>query len=407
MGMAQETPVPEKPSESATTRAHPEPRGTTGSEGLISVLAAIIPSLNKVLVESDRVASTVNTISTHVLGPLFRSKTFPENITVRTLELIQALLTVSEASKTVKKDIAEVFNDPRFFSTSLSLAKNGWLPILQSWALGDKERFPELLSRLTSPAAAGIVLGIGASSARIEADKKAQLNLRRIAILILASAKDTYVMNFTTLQEKIIDLLNATASSSPSSLTRAEIYMVIRALVLKTSAVHLSPLWPTINSELFDAISSAYPTAESENINLTCLLQACKLLDILLTLGIDDFQMQEWLFISDTTDAVYRPSNQTSVALVDDLAQALDELPQSKSSGQIIADTGSEKRKPLLISEVTKNVPKEEMVDRVLRPFFRQLSIYAFESTYGMQIPDWQMCYDELLADLFDDSTLV
>ena len=405
MGASTEVAGPtEKP---AVDGQRPVTDNKNGSEGLVSVLAGVTSSLSKVLVDSDRIASTTNVISSQVLGPIFRAKAFPENLTQRTLDLTQGLLAIAEASKAVKRDIAEVFNDSRYFSIPLSLVGTGWLSILQSWALADKERMPELLARLTSPANAGIVLGIGANSARIEADRRTQLNLRRMALLIMASARDTYVINLTTLQEKIIDLLNATPLSSPSSLTRAEIYMIIRALILKVSSLHLSSFWPTINSELFEAISSAYPTTESENPNPTCLLQACKLLDTLLTLDLDDFQMQEWLFISDTTDAPYRPANQASVALTDDLSLALDEQPDVKPSGLLSADTTGDKRKPLLTTKATKGISKEDLIDEVLRPYFRELSLHAYESVYALQTPDWQACFDELLADLFDDSTLV
>ena len=162
----------------------------TGTEGLIFVLAAITRNLSKVLVDSERLASATSIISNQVLLPVFRSKAFPENVNQHTLDLVQALSSISEASKSVKRDVAEAFSDPKMFSTPVSLAQNRWLPILRSWSLGDKERMPELLSRLSSPASAG-VLGIGASSARTEADRKTQLNLRRIALLILAAADDT------------------------------------------------------------------------------------------------------------------------------------------------------------------------------------------------------------------------
>ena len=397
------------PADSSNGRPLIENRSALGSEGLVSVLATITPNLSKILIDSDRVATITNTISTQVLGPVLRSKIFPENVNQRTIDLMVAISSIPEASKFSKRDIAEAFNDPRFFASSLELVSRGWLPMLRSWSLADKERMPELLSRLTSPTAAGIMFGVGATSARLEADRKTQLNLRRIALLIAASERDIFVVNLASLQEKIIDLLNATPSSSPSSTTRAEIYMVIRALILKTSTVHLSSFWPVVNAELFDAISSAYPNPSNEAQNVIPLLQACKLLDTLLTLGIDDFQMQEWLFISDTTDAVYRPPDLRSIALVDELAEGLD----SESGGGhvtttlFVADTHSDKRKPLLTSAVIKDVEKERVLEKVLRPFFRQLSIHAFESTYSMESADWQACFDELVADLFDDSTLV
>lgn len=50
---------------------------------------------------------------------------------------------------------------------------------------------------------------------------------------------------------------------------------------------------------------------------------------------------------------------------------------------------------------------KDELVGKVLRPFFGQLSIFAFESTYSMGAPDWEACRKGLLADLFDERSIV
>jgi hypothetical protein len=93
------------------------------------------------------------------------------------------------------------------------------------------------------------MFGVGAASARMEADRKTQLNLRRIGTLVLAAAEDAFVVNIAGVQEKVVELLTATAASSPSSATRAEVYMVLRALLLRVSPVHLAPLWPVINAD--------------------------------------------------------------------------------------------------------------------------------------------------------------
>ena len=50
---------------------------------------------------------------------------------------------------------------------------------------------------------------------------------------------------------------------------------------------------------------------------------------------------------------------------------------------------------------------KDELVGKVLRPFFSQLSIFAFESTYSMSAPDFEACKSGLLKDLFDDRSIV
>lgn len=395
--------------EGASLRKSTETRGTTGNEGLISVLAAVTPTISRVLIDPDRIASMTTMVSTQIIVPIFRSKTFPENVTELTLDLIIALGSIPEANKTWKRDVAEAFNDSKFFSSSLDMAQRKWMPVIRQWSLADKDRMPELLSRLSSPTSAGILFGVGASSARLDADRKTQLNLRRIAFLFLTAAKDTFVSNMVTLQEKAVDLLNASAASSPSSTTRAEIYMVIRALLLKTSAPHLASFWPTINAELYDAISSAFPSQSTDTYNVGCLLQACKLLDTLLTLDLDDFQMQEWLFITDTTDSVYRASNIKPVAMVDELAEELDSGADASyfTDSSIINVPYRGTRKPLLTSNVTKDVPNDEVMEKVLRPFFRQLSIHNFESIYSMDAPDGSACFDELMADIFNDTTLV
>jgi hypothetical protein len=254
-------------------------------------------------------------------------------------------------------------------------------------------------------------------SARLEADRKTQLNLRRAATLVLATMSDNFVTDLPVMQEKIVDLLSATTTSSPSSTTRADIYLLLRALALKTSAVHLSTFWPIINAELHHAISSVVApdhSLPSETYNNYSILQACKLLDTFLCIAPDDFQLHEWLFITDTIDAVYRPSNFHPIALVDELSEELGLTALSSAvqegSATAMATQGST-RKPLIgpggISDEGNWERKDELVGKVLRPFFSQLSIFAFESTYSMSVPDWEACRMGLLKDLFDERSIV
>ena len=50
---------------------------------------------------------------------------------------------------------------------------------------------------------------------------------------------------------------------------------------------------------------------------------------------------------------------------------------------------------------------KDELVAKVLRPFFAQLSIFAFESTYALGVLDREFCLESVLKDLFDERTIV
>lgn len=385
------------------------------AEDVVGILASIVPHLPQILVEPDRVLAASSAISTNVIGPALRSKSFPDTVSKGTLVLLQELSRLPNNQKSWKKDVGDVFNDGRFFGSDLTCVKEDWLPLLRQWIVSDKERMPEILSRITPPTTAGIVFGVGATSARLEADRKTQLNLRRIATLVLASANDTFVTDLPLILDKLVDLLGATSTSSPSSTTRAEVFMVVRALVLKTSAIHLAPLWPVINTELHTAISSIVApdnSTSSDTYNNTSILQACKLLDLLVCVAPDDFQLHEWLFVTDTIDAVYRPSTYQPVALVDELSE---ELGASAALGNQTADWTATSVGPIRrtligpggISDEVNLDKRDELVAKILRPFFGQLSIFAFESTYAMAPLDWEGYEQGLLRDLFDERTIV
>ena len=433
------------------------------ADDVVGILSSIVPNLPKILVEQDRVLTAASSISTNVIGPAIRSKNFPDTITKGTLALLRELARLPGNQKTWKKDISDAFNDVRFFGSAVALVRSDWLPLLRQWTLTDnKDRMLEILARITPPTTAGIVFGVGATSARLEADRRTQLNLRRVAALVLASAPDAFVAELPPILDRLVELLAATATSSPSSTTRAEVYMVVRALALRTTAaVHLSPLWPVVNAELQAAVASCAAKDDDSNNNSSsssssnntfgaaAVLQACKLLDLLVAVAPDDFQLHEWLFVTDTVDAVYRSAAAAvarPVALVDDLSEVLGNGPftetdtgggsgsggggsggsggsssstKQEGDGEGVGGVGGEGRKqkqrrPLLANAISPDDlalvvenRKEELVARVLRPFFGQLSIFAFESTYAMGALDEEACVVALLRDLFDERTVV
>ncbi|KAI8948888.1 putative regulator of reproduction dopa [Xylaria longipes] len=405
------------------SNSHPDAdiRSRTPSEradDVVGILSRIVPNLPKILVESDRVLTAAQAISTNLIGPSIRSKAFPDTITKTTLTLIQELTRLPSNQKTWKKDVGDAFNDPRFFTSSAALVQSDWLPLLKLWTVTDKDRMADILSRISSPTTAGIVFGVGATSARLEADRKTQLNLRRIATLILACGMDTFVTDLQAILDRIVELLAATATSSPSSTTRADIYMVLRALVLRTSTVHLAPLWPIVNSELHMAISSVVApdnSPSSDTYSNISVLHACKLLDVLIAAAPDDFQLHEWLFITDTIDAIYRSAAYQPIALVDELSEELGNAAVSSGlpteSAAMIGSGGSGQRRPLLgpegIDDELTVDRRDELIVKILRPFFGQLSIYAYESTYAMGALDVETCVLSLLKDLFDDKSIV
>lgn len=182
--------------------------------------------------------------------------------------------------------------------------------------------------------------------------------------------------------------------------------MLIRALALKSTSTQLASLWPTVSAELLNVFSSLIED-HSEAYNGFSLLQAAKLLDLLLVVQPDEFQLHEWLFVTDTLDAIYPPENWRSSALIDEVAQGTNqpEAPMTAHPGHL-SEPSRELKRPWLCSDATRGVHQSDVLGKLLRPFFGQLSIHAFESTYSLNVVDREACLDDLVADLFFDDTI-
>ncbi|KZM24991.1 hypothetical protein ST47_g3844 [Ascochyta rabiei] len=389
-------------------------RAQKRASDVVSILTSIVPTLPTVLADTDRVTKVVSDISTSVIGPTFRAKSFPDNVSTNTLDLLHQLTKLAQGSKLLKKDIYDAFNDPKFFNTPLDLIRDAWLPILSQWTQSDKERVPELLTRLTAPTTAGIMFGVGAASARQEADRKAQTTLRRISLLILASPEDAFTPNIPHILEKIVELLTATPASSPSSSTRADVFVLLRSIILKTSPIHLASIWPIVNGELTSSLSSLLPDAmNKEQYNNAGIIQACKLLDQIVVIDPDDFQLIEWLFLTDTIDAVYKPiSPPTLLSLTDEINEALAQTSSAPIVAPVIQNESSEGEplKRLYLDPLIRALEEEEgaavldmargeLVDRVIKPFLGNLAMVAFEARYGGGEPDWKGAWASVVKD--------
>ncbi|KAF2169744.1 hypothetical protein M409DRAFT_64771 [Zasmidium cellare ATCC 36951] len=385
--------------------------------GLVEVLKRVMFKLDIILETQERMAYAINNITQSLLSPMFKSKAFPQNISMDALALVVQMTRKAPGAKPWKKEIADAFNDPKLLASAMSLMSEGWFPVLHQWSLHDKERMPELLSRLTPPASAGIMFGVGASAARLEADRRTQLNLRRLCVLLLASPEDTYVAHLRTIEEKISELFEASPSSSPSAAIKAELFMLCRTLTLSVSSVHMSPFWPIINDKLEAALTSLLPSSSNSNdFNNLSILQACKLLDLLVSLSPDEFQLHEWLYITDTIDAVYQPSDFSPVALSDQIAETLGSA--SVDNNMLVTPTtpgggGKGKRRQLLGEDLAVDkgdiqaLPKEEFVRAVIRPFLSQLSMHSYEGVYSLEQTDGMVLRESLLADLLDLGSVV
>lgn len=387
------------------------------SMDVVVILNHVVAKLESILDSVDRITSVINIISASLISPAFHAKSFPGTTTPDLLSLLARMTRKAPTAKSWRKEVQDAFNNPRILESSATLTENYWFPVLQQWSQGDKERVNDLLSRLAPPSSAGIMFGVGAAAARLKADSETQFIIRRLCLLLLASPTDSYAAHIQLMEEKLVDLFQASTSSSPSSTIKAELFMLCRALILSTSAVNVAPLWPIINDQLQGALSCLVPhDSRSTGFTNLSILQAGKLLDVLVALAPDEFQLYEWLYVTDTTDAVYRPSGWAPTALADQLAENLGleagEEPMSTPASAIQGGSAGKTRVPFgatsgYDNEDIKAMAPEDFAKSIMRPFLSQLSINAYESTYGMEAPDPIVYRRALLVDLLDTGTLV
>lgn len=367
------------------------------TRNLLQVLCNTLPSLSHVLTDSDRLATVLTGISTNITGPVLRSKNFPLSISFDVLKLLQMMSKPASSSKGWRKDVFDAFNDTKFFRSPSSTVRPGWLPLIRQVLMMDKMLLQNLLSQLVAPTTAGIMFGVGATAARTEADKRTQAVLRRTALIFVAAEPDTFSGSLSHVHTKIEQLLLATKESSPSSVIRGDLYSLLRAIILTTSPIHLALLWPTIDFELREEFSYLIDADAAPKSTASTRLQAAKLLDLLLLLKPDEFQLHEWLFVTDTVDAIYPPTDFVASSLSDVVARNVsgeDDYPLPTTFARKL-------RRPWLCSEMSREVPTDESDAMLLLPFFRQLSIHAFEDVYSLGAVDREGCIDDLIADLF------
>ncbi|KAK6443743.1 hypothetical protein LTR95_000570 [Oleoguttula sp. CCFEE 5521] len=385
------------------------------------ILTQIMPHIENLLDASDRVANAVNAITLGIISHELHAKAFPANVHPDTLVLLAALTTKAPAAKPWREEVSEAFMKPRFLNTSADFMQRYWMPVLYQWSGTGEEQMNDLLSRLIAPSSAGIMFGVGAAAARIKADIETQMTLRRLCVLFLASPTDTHLRSLQAMMVKLTELFEASALSSPSAAVKQEIFMVCRVLVLSFSPARLTPMWPLVNSWLKAALVGGltWTSENADNITNLALLQACKLLEILLALSPNEFQLHEWLWVTDTTDAIHHSDMWRSAALSDQLAEELSNNVSNGTQSMIAtidvssSPEGDSKHQkmvgsdPIMDTEDVKAMSREQFAMSTIRPYFSQLSINTYEAVYQMEAGSVSVHRDALLKDLLDVTTMI
>lgn len=276
----------EDPSQSQYNRS-----GQLVQENLANVLAEIVPNLHVILNDSDKTNSALSTILTNFIIPLIKSKYFLYPAVDYATTLLSIVISYPQSQKIWKGAVGDIIMDQRFLNLSVPKAEK-WKKITNKWAHADKDRLQDYISRILSHGSNSNVL-FGWSEQEATYTHR---NLNRLAYIFLSGGSDGYLLNMKDVIEKMEDAIHA--ESSIDSL-RSEVFNCLRAIILKVDPTHLANIWTFVYSELYNTFTkvlSIYSCGkiapeyqQKEPVFLRGLTSACKLLDLLLILGVEDF----------------------------------------------------------------------------------------------------------------------
>ncbi|EJF67133.1 hypothetical protein DICSQDRAFT_151482 [Dichomitus squalens LYAD-421 SS1] len=353
-----------------------------------------LPSLRKFLIDPDKILAACNQIIYNIITPALKGKARPLDVEEDLVAIIREMTKINVAVKAWRAPVTDCLNDNRCFNSTADAGEK-WMPMIKALFDTDRTALAELLGKITTAASANIFTN------REYEMLLRSLNLRRLSYVILSAEKNHFLTSLPSIQEKLVDTLrNVTAP-----IVQSEVFLCVRVLLCRLSPHNLSSFWPVILTELyriFDGILVSPPSDGSEELGL--ILSASKLLDVLLVLQTEEFQVHQWIFITDTVDAVYRPEDWSPEALLDQLAEVVGALPIPESDARppvshlpTPSATAAQMRRPLLQSL--------RQIDSVrdLVPFFSAASISSYESVYNSGgVVDWPAVERGLLEDLFE-----
>ncbi|KAK4703671.1 hypothetical protein P7C70_g2546, partial [Phenoliferia sp. Uapishka_3] len=394
----------------------PAPAVTNQAAEITEFLARrVLADFRRFLIDADKTAAVCSSMVYYIVNPSFktRSKTF--DIEPAVFDLLTEMAKNPATLKSWKAPVSDAFSDNRFFNAPPS-SHEKWKPLVQALMASDKERLVELAGNVFSnnpnlrtfssvdsiPAKISTV-----SSANIFTNRELEslsraLSLRRLTYTIFTGDKNRFLNQLPVIQEKLVDLLR----SSVGDMVHAEVYLCLRVLFCRIGNHHLAGLWPVILTELLRLFESLVDkTVPNGSDLLQLVLSACKFLDLTLVLQTEEFQIHEWMFVTDTVDAIYPPEPWLPQAIMDRLGELLAGPDRVKGApiDPAMSEWVSSKPRPRQPLLTIKRI--DSITD--LQPFFSNISLDAYESVYhsGGRV-DWDAVETQLKTELFEGTEL-
>ncbi|WBW72903.1 Dopey family protein Dop1 [Schizosaccharomyces osmophilus] len=351
----------------------------------------LIPNISDLAKDEEKLIGWSIMIVNGFISPIVKARTFPEAFTEMHLDLLVAFSRYTSLCKSWKKEFWDIFNDNNLFRFNTSQLRK-LAPVIQVALYQDLSRLGDLITKSD--------LGMTA----LFTSRDAQLgvrqgNLCRITIFILSCHKDFFLPSLPP----IIDLIKRLLGSDPEGVLKKELFLMIRALALRTTSSHLLSLWPVVVSEV-QIIFQKYCMADA-TVSKETLMDACKLLDFLTALKPEEFSLHEWVLMMSPLDAVYWSTKTFPKPLVHLVAERLKDTSSEMFDRNSIesSEYSSSATSKAPSSHITSRTPSLSAfpTDGQLRQFLNAIPIDVYEESYSLSVVDpyWfeESIYKELL----------
>ncbi|KAJ3346582.1 hypothetical protein HDU83_002865 [Entophlyctis luteolus] len=364
---------------------------------LLHMSKTVFPNIRRLLLDQEKSLAVLANITYYVFAP--NLKMSPNLSGAKLSASLEALHSISKlpfAVKTWKKEVWEAFIDPRFFDMNIDMFRM-WKTVMNNLANADKElRMADLAAKISVSTSANLFVS------REQEQVQRALFVRRISYLLWSGTTDQYLLQLPVIQEKLVEIVKG-----PAGALHLEAYLCLRILMCRMSAHHLANLWPIVLTELIQVFGVYLRGQEQSVEELQVFLACCKLLELLLLLGTEEFQWHQWIFVDETyglaDSGEESGQRHHATALVDKLkAKWASEAgtESNSSSGRNINSNNNEsgggraQRRPMLAMRAVH--------DRMqLRPFVETLCTHTH--AHAAAAPVDMGAVEELLeADLMD-----
>ncbi|ORY46650.1 hypothetical protein LY90DRAFT_509196 [Neocallimastix californiae] len=364
-------------------------------EIIMYISKGVFPIIRKVFADQEKIVNVCNNINYYIITNVFKNRNEETLVLVVVLDLIIEMLKLSYTHRCYKKEIWDLFYNPKFFRMNLKISSK-WKVIMNSIVQSDTEKFNDLISRIALGSPTNIFI-----SREQELANRA-LILRRLSYIIFSGENDQYLKQLPIIQEKIVELFKES-----NNYTNIEVYLFLRVLLRRISTKHLANFWPVIFTELFNLFEKYIDVTgndekEYTNEELKLLLSSFKFLELLIVLAPQEFQLHQWIFIGETNETI-NDDNITSelakLSLMDKLKYIWMKNSDNEENEESMVNINNTEQSPKKLLITVKNISNKTQI----KDFVCHISKYIYDSTLRLSSVDTEFIDKIIESDLLEN----